>query len=165
EPRELTRVPVRLVRVVDENPDQLEVGMLPDASERELADIARAPLCDSVRHGRISLAGGVALQDRRECLPWGSLPARAALPLQRAPGAGGGVAAPGPLGSVAPALVRGTPARLAELQDWGRVLGLGAALHGRLDPLDDLAVAVRLRSLELQLVDVLRERAAPHREQ
>src|SRR4029450_3104771 len=83
EPRELTRVPVRLVRVVDENPDQLEVGMLHDASERELADIARAPLCDSVRHGRISLAGGVALQDRGEGLPGGSLPGGPALPFQR----------------------------------------------------------------------------------
>jgi hypothetical protein len=41
------------------------------------------------------------------------------------------------------------------------MLGLGAALHRRLDPLDDLAVAVGLQSLELQLVDVLGERSYP----
>ena len=46
-----------------------------------------------------------------------------------------------------------------------RKLGLGATLHGRLDPLDDLAVAIGLRRLEIELVDVPRQRAAPHREE
>jgi hypothetical protein len=45
------------------------------------------------------------------------------------------------------------------------VLRLVAALHGRLVPVHDLAVAVGLRGLELELVDVLRKRARPHREQ
>src|SRR5437588_8407689 len=56
-------------------------------------------------------------------------------------------------------------ARLAQLQDRCGVLGLGAALHGGLDPLDDVAVAVRLQRLELQLIDVLGKRPPEHGEE
>src|SRR5205823_3619270 len=62
ETRELTRVATRLVGAVYEHPGQLEVGMLQDPSERELPDVAGAPLRDSV-HGRSSLGPGAAAQD------------------------------------------------------------------------------------------------------
>ncbi len=68
ETRELPGVLAGLVRAVDEDAGELEVGMLDDAVERQPADVPRAPLHDAVCHAGISLASRVTRQTRPACV-------------------------------------------------------------------------------------------------